>query len=147
MSRIAQDWAETAPVADTYERIILLIMAGRARKDGTCAFQAKSTLAAAALCDEKTVQRRLTAMRQRGLIGLGDQRMVAYIRADKRPTVYDLLIPRSWYSDEQWAVACAEASAEGREPVDPATRPAIKPPPQKGRKTRSDKGKSRPRKS
>lgn len=140
MSYMAQEWAENAPVADTYERIILMVMAVRADSDGTGTWSSKATLAEAALCDQKTVQRRLDAMRKRGLIAYGDQELVAHYRADRRPVVYDLMFPFNWYSRSQWEKACQDADSKGRRPVDPDTRPDLTPPKAAGRKPRSDKG-------
>ena len=142
------EWVETeAPVADVYERVILLVLAGRADLDGSNSYPSQDTMARSALCDTETVKRRLRAMQRRGLIARGDQRLVAHIRKDRRPVVYDVLIPRSWFSDQQWAKVQRERANRGFAPLDPEGRPDIAPPTRRGRATRSDKGKPNAKRS
>lgn len=139
MSFLASEWAsEAAPVADTYERIILMKLASHAGDDGRHAHPSVPSMARAALCDTETVKRRLRSMLSRELISYGDQQRVAHYRADRRPKVYDLMIPAAWYSDEQLTKVNRQCAEEGVEPVTPRNRPRIAPAPAKPQ--RADKG-------
>ncbi|WP_098007880.1 hypothetical protein [Streptomyces sp. sk226] len=133
-------WAmKNAPVVDAEERVILIAMAESAWSDGTDAFQSKKTLAETAVLDPKTVQRRLRTMEARGLIALGNQEAAAYIPEWFRPTVYDLLIPYSWYPDIEQVNT--ERQRRGKAPLTREDRPNLAPAPPK--KQRADKGKAR----
>lgn len=139
MSFYALQWAMDAPVANVYERVILGALAYRASDDGTDAYPSKQSIAERAMCDPKTVQRHLHNMVQRGLIALGDQSIAERrYRADKRPVVYDILIPFSWYSDAQREKINEGRAERGLPPLTPQNRPAIAQPP--NRAGRSDKG-------
>lgn len=134
-------WAlKDAPVADSLERLVLVTLAERcARADGCTSFPSRDTLAATVLADPKTVQRVLKRLEGRGLIARGDQSAARYLRADRRPVVYDLLIPYSWFPNPERMNA--ERQQAGLAPLTPQDRPDIAPPP--GRKQRSDAGKPR----
>lgn len=138
-------WAlKDAPVADSLERLVLVALAERAaRADGCTAFPSRDTLAATVLADPKTVQRVLKRLEGRGLIGKGDQSAARYLRADRRPVVYDLLIPYSWFPNPDRMNA--ERAQAGLPPLTPADRPDIAPPPERAR--RSDAGKPRSKRS
>jgi len=139
MSYLAQEWAsETAPVADTYERIIVMKLASHADDDGRGAYPSIPSMARAALCDTETVKRRLRALLKRGLIALGDQALVAHYRSDRRPKVYDLLIPYTWYSADQIAKVNTECVQRGNAPLTPQDRPRLNPAPP--RTKRADAG-------
>ncbi|MEV4046077.1 helix-turn-helix domain-containing protein [Streptomyces sp. NPDC049744] len=140
MSLTPMLWAmKAAPVADTTEKLILISLAERADEDGCDAFPSKATLAKDALCDEKTVQRKLGKLVDRKLIGLGDQRAAQYIEKRYRPKVYDLLIPYSWFPDVDDINETRRR--RGRGLLTPENRPDIVPAPT--RVQRSDKGKPR----
>lgn len=97
MSLRATTWAlyEVGPeVADPYARLMLLVLADHADHDGRGAGLSKATLARFVGCGETTVYRRLRALERDGLIVRGDQGIVAYLPADKRPTVWDLPLVR-----------------------------------------------------
>ncbi|MFE4264601.1 helix-turn-helix domain-containing protein [Streptomyces sp. NPDC056883] len=133
-------WAmKAAPVADTTEKLILISLAERADEDGCDAFPSKATLAKDALCDEKTVQRKLGKLVDRKLIGLGDQRAAQYIEKRYRPKVYDLFIPYSWFPDVDDINETRRR--RGRGLLTPENRPDIVAAPT--RVQRSDKGKPR----
>ncbi|MYS37582.1 helix-turn-helix domain-containing protein [Streptomyces sp. SID4920] len=133
-------WAmKAAPVADTTEKLILISLAERADEDGCDAFPSKATLAKDALCDEKTVQRKLGKLVDRKLIGLGDQRAAQYIEKRYRPKVYDLLIPFTWFPDVDDVNETRQR--RGRGLLTPENRPDIAPAPTRAQ--RSDKGKPR----
>lgn len=140
MSLLPILWAlKSAPVVDAEERLILVTLAERAWADGSDALPSKKTIAKFAMIDPKTVQRRLRAMEKRGLIALGDQSAAAHIPEHFRPTVYDLMIPYSWFPDIDQANE--ERTRRGKPPLAPADRPDLADAPP--RKQRADKGKSR----
>jgi len=144
MSFTAITWAlEDAPVADTVERAILVKLASHADHDGRAAFPSKKTMARVALCDPKTVQRKLAAMVRRGLIALGDQEAARMIPKHLRPTVYDLLIPAAWYGPEQLERVNRDRVYVGLPPLDALDRPGLAPAPERAK--RSDAGVPRPR--
>ncbi|MFE2600138.1 helix-turn-helix domain-containing protein [Streptomyces sp. NPDC059396] len=137
-------WAlKDAPVADSLERLVLVTLGERAaRADGCTAFPSRDTIAETVMADPKTVQRVLGRLVKRGLIAKGDQSAARYIRADRRPTVYDLLIPYSWFPNPDRMNA--ERLQAGLPPLTPQDRPDIAPPPDK--KRRSDLGQPRAKK-
>ncbi|QYN17467.1 hypothetical protein [Amycolatopsis sp. DSM 110486] len=144
MSFQSVQWAlEFSPVADTYERLILAAMATASDDLGCGTWLGWKKLSTAAMCDRTTLYKRLKAMEERGVIARGDQRLAEYINAATRPVVWDIMIPRSWYSDAQWAEFQRTRTGRGLAPVDPETRPDIAAPEQVGRRKRSDAGKSR----
>jgi hypothetical protein len=144
VSFTAMEWAlEDSPVADTTERLILVGMAGKADNDGCNAFRSRKTLARLALCDVKTVQRKLNAMVTRGVIALGDQSAARRIPEHVRPKVYDLLIPYAWFGPERLKTVNREREDRGLPPITSKNRPPIAPAPAKTR--RSDLGKKRPK--
>ncbi|MGV9383521.1 hypothetical protein ACWDRB_47445 [Nonomuraea sp. NPDC003707] len=143
MSNLSEDWAMYyAPVISPTEKLVLVAMAQRTPDDGTTSYKSKKTLAQAAMCDTKTVQKMQAALRKRGIIASGNQSAAAHIPANRRPHVYDLQIPYSWFSDAQMAQVNAERATRGLPPLTPADRPNLAPAP--ARTSRSDKGKSAP---
>ena len=135
-------WAiNSAPVADAEERLILVALADRASSDGTDAYPSKKSIAQVALIDPKTVQRRLRSLMQRGLIAEGNQAAALRIPEHFRPTVYDLMIPYSWWSPADMERVNAERAGRGLSPLTPENRPDLKAAPP--RKVRADKGKRR----
>jgi hypothetical protein len=147
MSFLAIAWAEAAPVADVYERAISTQMAHRARSDGTGAYPSIRSMAEYALCDEKTIERRLAAMLRRKVIKLGDQRLARSIPKRYRPKVYDLMIPFDWYSASQVDEVNRDRAERGLPPLTAQMRPPLAEPARTGRKPRADKGVSRPPKA
>lgn len=140
MSFEAVLWATNdAPIANVNEFAVLTMLAEKADPDGCNAFPSRPTIAARTTVDPKTVLRALQAMEARGLIAQGDQRAADYIRADRRPVVYDLLIPYSWFPNIDRINK--ERQERGRRPLTRSIRPNIAPAPEK--KQRSDKGKPR----
>jgi hypothetical protein len=93
MSLRATTWAlyDVGPdLADAQARLILLVLADNADDDGRGAAVSKRTMAVATGLGESTIYRRLRALQESGLIAPGDDRIVAYLPADKRPRVWDL---------------------------------------------------------
>lgn len=146
MSFLAIEWAsEAAPAADTYERIILMKLASHAGDDGCGAYPSIPSMARACLCDTETVKRRLRSLQKRRVIGLGDQRLVHHYPANRRPKVYDLLIPAEWYSNDQLAKVNRQRVEVGLEPLTPENRPSLALPLPK--RTRADKGIPNPKRN
>ncbi|GGZ29757.1 helix-turn-helix domain-containing protein [Streptomyces nitrosporeus] len=140
MSFEAVLWATNdAPIANVNEFAVLMMLAEKADPDGCNAFPSRPTIAARTTVDPKTVLRALQSMETRGLIAQGDQRAAEYIRADRRPIVYDLLIPYSWFPNVERINK--EREQRGRPPLTGSTRPDIAAAPP--RVKRSDKGKPR----
>lgn len=90
MSIEAMTWALSADVGDPTGKLVLLGEANHAHKDGRNAWVGKEQLGEYAGCEARTVQRHFKKLRAAGWIRYGDQSQVAHIRADRRPTVYDL---------------------------------------------------------
>jgi hypothetical protein len=132
-----------APLRDVYELAVMIVLAEEATEDGRNALPSVSTLAERARCDRRQVQGILRELTARGVIGLGDQSKALYIRADRRPTVYDLLIPASNFSDTALARVNRRRALDGLPPITAANRPDIAPAPARPR--RADAGKPRRR--
>lgn len=130
-----------APVADVNEYAVLGAMADKADPDGCGSWLAKETIAARVHISEETVKRCWRNMLRRGLIAKGDQNLVRHYRADRRPVVYDLLIPYAWFSNIDRVNA--ERARMGRDPLTAQDRPTLAPAPVKP--ARADKGKPRPK--
>ncbi|MEU3634083.1 hypothetical protein [Streptomyces fradiae] len=145
MSLEAMVWVLSgdAPVADVNEYAVLGAMADKADPDGCGTWLSKETIAARVHVSEETVKRCWRNMLKRGLIAKGDQSLVRHYRADRRPTVYDLLIPYTWFSNVDRINQ--ERERLGRPPLTQADRPPLAPAPPK--KQRADKGKPRPKKT
>lgn len=143
MSSVALMWAAgIAPVADVQEYACLTRMADEADEAGCGVYLATATIADDIKCSEKTVQRRLDAMLERKLIGLGDQRLAQHIRADRRPVVYDLLIPAKVFGDLERTNK--RRADKGLPPITPENRPEQAPPSADDmRSKRNDTGKPR----
>lgn len=146
MSFVAHMWSSgVAPVADVYEYAVLNRMADEVDESGEgCGISAK-TIARDIMASDRQVRRALDAMLERKLIGVGDQARVAYLRADRRPVVYDLLIPAKCFADLERTNE--RRAAQGRPPITPQNRPVQGPPPAEAlRKVRADQGTKRPKK-
>jgi|GEM_PF-2068990 len=91
MSLRAILWAiYEAPVDNPTSRLVLVGLADHAADDGTGAWPSHSILATAAHCSPRTIRRHLQALEDAGVIHRGDQRIVNHLRADRRPTVWNL---------------------------------------------------------
>ncbi|MFB6629920.1 helix-turn-helix domain-containing protein [Streptomyces sp. NPDC056362] len=136
-------WAmKDAPTSDINEWGTLVCLAEAADEDGCNAFPSVKTIAAYAKISTRTVQRALAAMEERRLIAEGDQRAASYIPEHRRPVVYDLLIPHSYFRDIERTNAFRVRL--GRRALTPEERPDIAPAPPK--KSRADKGQPKPKK-
>jgi hypothetical protein len=137
------EWAEEAPTTSVYERVILLMLAYRAKPDGTEAWPGRPRMARTANCDVKTIDRHLAALQRRGVIKRGNQAVVAHLSPASRPVVYDLQIPYDWYSAAQLKRVNEDRVERGLGPLERAQRPNLKAAP--ARKSRRDKGVPRPK--
>ena len=137
--------AEHAPVADAEERAILVALVMKSDADGRNCFRSQPTLARLARVDPKTVSRRLKAMEQRGLIRRQPGRKPQAwhkIPKDKRPVVWEVLIPASFWSTRQLDDINEHRTTCGLPPITPENRPDLPEAPPK--KQRADKGVKRP---
>lgn len=141
-------WAlKHAPVADAYERAVLLALADSGDPDGCDCYPSPETMTVIAKCDAQTVKERCKAMQKRGLIRRQRQApsKPGWLRIprNRRPAVWELMIPSSWWSDEQRAGINRMRAERGAntEPITPETRPDLTPAPQ--RAPRADKGRTR----
>lgn len=111
MRFLARAWADTAPVVDAYERVILYKLAETAGNDGTGAAIHLNTLAAAACCSADEVAWHLDQMADRGLTTEREEHRV------------DLLIPHSWYSTAQLQRVNEDRAERGLPPLTEEARP------------------------
>ncbi|MDB4873528.1 MAG: hypothetical protein JWL97_4532, partial [Gemmatimonadales bacterium] len=141
MSFNAWLWAmQHAPAKDAEEKLVLIALAEHAKTDGTGAYPSQPTMAEFALLNPKTVQRRLSSLSDRGVIAEGDQNLTSHLPADKRPVVWDMQIPYSWFRDID--KIDRDRAERGLPPLTPEMRPDLAPAPE--RKYRVDKGTKRP---
>jgi len=90
-------WAiEQRRVTDPAARHILLLLGNYADKHGRNAFPSIATLAHESGWSERTVQAKINLLIETGVIRTGNRLVVAaeIARADRRPVVYDLDMPR-----------------------------------------------------
>lgn len=115
-------WATNdAPIQDMKEFAVLVSLADKAGPDGCDAFPAVATIARRIGGSERSVQRALDGLRSRRIIAEGDQSAARYLRVDRKPTVYDLLIPYTWFSNVERINL--ERERMGRPPLTPLDRP------------------------
>jgi hypothetical protein len=77
----------------------LLVFAAHAGIDGRGAHPSASTVAMLTRKGERRAKRDIAELVKLGLLVPGDSRIVAHIRADRRPAVYDLPMPRGGAQD------------------------------------------------
>ncbi|QIG58748.1 helix-turn-helix DNA-binding domain protein [Gordonia phage DatBoi] len=91
MSLKAMLWAlEEAPIDDPTALLVLVALAERSDENGRNAWPTRAWLAKRARISTRTVQRRLNILEEAGLISRGNQDVVGHLRADHRPTNWDL---------------------------------------------------------
>lgn len=96
MSIEAVAWAlRQAPIPknDHLAHVVLIALADRVQDDWCAAWPSIDTLARDARCSRRSVQMKLQDLLDAGLIRKGDQRHVAHLPANRRPTVYDIIRP------------------------------------------------------
>lgn len=116
MSIEAMSHVLSVKVGDSTGKLVLLAYANHARKDGAAAWPGKAAVADYAECDPKTVQRHLRKLEAAGHLRRGDQDLVSHLRADRRPTVYDVAMSEA--VRVAWAGEYA-ARAAGGQPEEP----------------------------
>ena len=80
----------------------LLAVARYADTDGRGAYPSAATVAVMTRKSESQARRDIAALARLGLLTPGDRRLVKDIRADKRPNVYDLPMPRGASGRTPW---------------------------------------------
>lgn len=91
MSWQATAWADSLPY-DAMKPLatrVLFKLANVAAQDGTRAYRSKWEMAHELGVDQRSIQRALRELLATHLILIGDQKVVAHLRGDRRPTVYD----------------------------------------------------------
>ena len=73
-------------------RLVLLAYAWHASPDGTGTWPSHGTVATRLGITDRAVRRSVKALEESGRLVRGDQSQVAHLRADRRPTVFDLPI-------------------------------------------------------
>lgn len=109
MSWQATAWAIEQPeVKDPITRLVLLCLANYAGADGSNAFPSIERLARDTCLSERAVQYQLRKLVKLMLIRKGNQAIAAahIQRADRRPTVYDLLLERGAPHAPRQATGC-----------------------------------------
>lgn len=95
LGKAAVLWAlDEAPDVPPNLLAALIAIARYADENGRGAHPSASTIAAHIRKSERHAKRDLGELAKLGLLVPGNQRIVAYIRADRRPAVYDLPMPR-----------------------------------------------------
>lgn len=112
MSFEATTWVMNSTVGNSTRKLVLHGYANHAHKDGTAAWASTSTIAEYAECDERTVSRHIGALLADGFIREGDQRLVEFLPADKRPIVYDLAMTEA--TRLRWQAEAAANPPTGR---------------------------------
>lgn len=116
MSIEAMSHVLSSRIGDATTKLVLLAYANHAAKDGTAAWPSKASVADYAERDPKTVQRSLRKLEAAGWLRRGDQELVAHLRADRRPTVYDVAMNEA--TRVAWAARAAAAHAgNAEEPI------------------------------
>src|ERR1051325_1690249 len=95
MSIRVMTWVlDEAPTSDVYEVLVLLTLADHANDDGTGCWPSMRKIALRARCSERKARYVLRDLERKGMICGGDQRLTQHHRPDRRPTVYNLVLPR-----------------------------------------------------
>lgn len=133
---------ESAPLISPEEFAIAMAIADGTDYVGSGCRKSQSTIAKEARCSDRTVRRKLTDLETAGIIRRGDQRLVAHLKPDERPVVWDLVIPYSWFRDI--ARTNGQLAADGRPPLTCEDRPDL--PARQPRARRADHGKKKAKK-
>jgi DNA-binding Lrp family transcriptional regulator len=133
-------WAmKDAPIANVEEWAVLACLAEHADDDGCNAMPSQATIAKRTKTSPATVKRRIADLESRRIIRRGDQSLAERYTADRRPIVWDLMIPYSWFPNID---RIQEYRAEkSRPPLRQGDRPKLSPAPEKP--SRVDRGKPR----
>lgn len=116
MSIRVMSWVwDEAPTSKHSELLVLLCLADHANDDGTGCWPAVRTIARRVRVSERTVQYVLRSLEDRGLIRKGNQAMTAGHRQDRRPTVYDIVLPRGAESAPRQGYGVQPGASRGAE--------------------------------
>jgi hypothetical protein len=100
LSKPAVLWAVyEAPDVPSHLLATLMVVAMHTGSDGTGAYISASTVATLTRKTESQAKRDLRKLEGLKLIRRGNQRLVAHIRPDRRPVVYDLPMPERGSTD------------------------------------------------
>ena len=88
-----------APDVPAHLLSTLLAVAASTGADGKGAYISAATVAQLTRKTERTAKKDLAELTRLGLLLPGNQRIVAHIRSDRRPNVYDLPMPRGVAQD------------------------------------------------
>lgn len=123
MSMQAMVWAlEQAPDVPAQALGVLMGLANHADEHGRGAYAGQELLAEYARKSDRQARTDLARLEDAGLIRRGDQSLVAHLRADKRPVVWDLAMERvKDKSDRKCASGRKETS--GRKPETDSASP------------------------
>jgi hypothetical protein len=131
-----------APVADAFERLILIAMADAADEDGCNSYRSiRSHMRIAKDVSKSTIVRRQADMAKRGLIRpdtTPPQQPYLDIPEHKRPPRWEVCIPFSWWSEAQREEINRRRADLDLEPITPENRPDLPEAPTKSK--RADKG-------
>lgn len=118
MSMQAMVWAlEQAPDVPAQALGVLMGLANHADEHGRGAYAGQELLAEYARKSDRQARTDLARLEEAGLIRRGDQSLVAHLRADKRPVVWDLAMERvKDKSDRKCASGRKETSGRTPEP-------------------------------
>lgn len=122
-------WAlEDAPVPsnEPYAHLVLIALADHASDDGTSARPSVALLATKARCSARTVHTKLRLLQDAGIIRRGDQEQVAHLRADRRPTVWDLAVNGVQQMQVAPTGEPVDNSGDGVQHVHPVARHGVK---------------------
>lgn len=115
-------WVLGSTIGDRARKLMLIELADCADSGGRHAWPAVRTLAAAAECSPRTVQRHIPILIEEGWIREGDQQQVAHLRGGQRPVVYDLAMNET--ARREWASRGDKSAARASAGDDAQTHPA-----------------------
>lgn len=95
MSIEAMAWVlNEAPTENPATMLLLVALAQGADGEGRGSRASVAALAGCARMSERAVHRRLRELQEAGIIERGAQQQVAHRRGDRRPTVWDIVMPQ-----------------------------------------------------
>jgi hypothetical protein len=119
MSVEAISWAlNDAPDIPPQCMAVLIGLANHAHANGRAAYPSQERLAHYARKSVRSVQRDLDVLLGLGVIRRGDQRHTAFLPADRRPVVYDLVLALRRTVPDALDVNAEPQSGKATEPVD-----------------------------
>lgn len=114
---------ENCPLLDPYELSVMISIADGADYSGCGSRKSQETIATEARCSDRKVRDVLAELQAAGVLAKGDQRLVSHVPRDKRPVVWDVLIPYSWFREV--AKVNKKRVSDGMRPLTEESRPDI----------------------